>query len=455
MVDAMSHAIRHPLDIDLADFAGDLLDEAQREALEDHLGGCLMCRIKVRRLRDALGEPPEARYPARSGADVSAGIGAGLSVTAPRVSVADVSAGRLVPGQLWAAGNEERLLVLALREANERVLVVPVTFDVPAADDETIVVEAALSPFEMAIAVYSALPAELPRFSLVACFGQVVEAGDVDRLLAGTLPGTARGEPIDGPTDPRLEFRQMLADHLGALEQIAPGPGIAANAPPPGPERLASVLAAELRDRRGQRCRLYRLSSWEGLVLAYSKGWTPVATVDELGTVLVVFDTPSGLASGDDFNAAVSVLTRYNATAVVVLATSLGPSAELFDAASLSYGIGVPSGEARPPAPLQSGLAPADAIAKFLDQSSSWSQASWPVRASTAPSDVIATLSRSAAWAIEEVVRKGRRAKIAPKVGGYASLELLVQDLEDVLRGALAGDHVAQRLSGLAGRSKR
>jgi hypothetical protein len=455
MVDAMSHAVRHPLDIDLADFAGDLLDEAQREALEDHLGGCLLCRIKVRRLRDALGEPPEARYPAPSGADVSAGTGAGLSVTAPRVCVADVSAGRLAPGQLWAAGNGERLLVLVLREGNGRVLVVPVTFDVPGADDETIVVEAALSPFEMAIAVYPALAAELPRFSLVACFGQLVEAGDVDRLLAGALPGTARGEPIDGPTDPRLEFRQMLADYLGALEGIAPGPGIAADAPPAGPERLAAALAAELADRRGQRCRFYRLSSWEELVLASSKGWTPVATVDELGTVLVVFDTRSGLASGDDFNAAVSVLTRYNATAVVVLATALGPNAELFDAASLSYGIGVPSGQARPPAPLLSGLAPADAIAKFLDQSSAWSRASWPGRASTAPSDVTATLSRSAAWAIEEVVRKGRRAKIAPKAAGYASVELLARDLVDVLRGALAGDHVAQRLSGLAGRSKR
>jgi len=451
----MSHRVRHPLDIDLADFADDLVDEARRQALEHHLGGCLLCRIKVRRLRDALGEPPKARYAARSGADESTGIGAALSVTAARVSGADVSAGRPTPGQLWAAGNEERLLVLVLREGNGRVVVVPVTFDVPGADEETIVVEAALSPFEMAIAVYPALSAELPGSALVTCFGRLVEADDVDRLIAGAIPGTIRGVPIDGPSDPRLEFRQMLADHLEALEGIAPDPRIAADMSSAGPERLASVLGAELLDRRGDRCRLYRLSSWEGLDLAYSKGWTPVATVDELGTVLVVFDTRTGLASGDDFNVAVSVLTRYNATAVVVLATSLGPNAELFDAASLSYGIGVPSGEARPPAPLVSGLVPADAIAKFLDQSSAWSETSWAGRASTAPSDVIATLSRSAALAIEEVVRTGRRAKIAPKAAGYAAVEPLVQDLEDVLRGALAGDQVAQRLSDLADRSKR
>jgi len=454
MVDAMRHGVRHPLDVDLADFAGNLVDEAQSEALEDHLSGCLLCRIKVRRLRDAFGEPPGALYPVQSGADGSMGINAGLSVTAPRVSVADVGVDRLAPGQLWAAGADERLLVLVLREGNGRVSVVPVTFDVLAADDETIIVEAALSPFEIAVAVYPMLAAELPQFSLVACFGQLVEAGDVDQLLGGALPGTTRGEPIDGLTDPRLEFRQMLADYLGALEEIRPDPGIAADALPPF-EHIASVLAAQLRDRRGHACRLYRLSSWEGLVLAYSKGWTPVATVDELGTVLVVFDTPAGLAGGDDYNAAISVLTRYNATAVVVLATSLSANAELFDAASLSYGISVPSGKTSPPAPLQSGLAPADAIAKFLEQSSAWSEASWLSRASTTPSDVIATLSSSAASAIKEVVRKGRRAKIAPKAAGYASVEHLAQDLEDLLRGALAGHQIVQRLSDLADRSKQ
>ena len=45
MVDAMSHGYRHPLDVDLADFAGDLVDTMQRETLEDHLSGCLLCRI--------------------------------------------------------------------------------------------------------------------------------------------------------------------------------------------------------------------------------------------------------------------------------------------------------------------------------------------------------------------------------------------------------------------------
>ena len=64
-------------------------------------------------------------------------------------------------------------------------------------------------------------------------------------------------------------------------------------------------------------------------------------------------------------------------------------------------------------------------------------------------------LSRSTASAIEEAVHKGRRAKIAAKAAGYASVELLAQDLENVLQDALAGDHVAQRLADLADRSTR
>jgi hypothetical protein len=202
-------------------------------------------------------------------------------------------------------------------------------------------------------------------------------------------------------------------------------------------------------------CKLYRLNSWEGLILAYSKAWTPVATVDELGTVLIVFDTPSGLKTGEDFHAALSVLNRYNATAVVVLTSSLSGNSELFDAGSLSYGIGVPSGRISPPRPVLSGLGPSDAIAKFLDQNSSRSHTTESPRGSTTPSDVPGTLSHSAATAVEDVVQQGTRARIAPKVAGYTSIEPLARDLEEILRGALAGEPVAQRLSELVNRGKR
>lgn len=455
MLDAMSHGHRHPLDVDLADYAGDLTGAVQIEALEDHLSGCLLCRIKVRRLRDALGVDVQARPAAQTGAARDWGNVPGAGMTIPGHPLPPVSSGRPAPGQLWGAGNDERLLVLVIRVEDGRVSVAPVTFDTLSADDETIVVDAAISPFGLSVAVYPMLAAELPVPLLANCFGQLAEAGDVDSLLAGILPGTARGSAVDGPTDPRLEFRQMLADHLGALEEVAPDPDMAADAPPPHPERLASALGVGLRDRRGPACKLYPLNSWEGFSLPYAMAWTPVAIVDELGTVLVVFDTPSGLRTGNDFGAAISVLARYNASALVVLSSLFGPDAELFNAASLSNGIGVPSGEPRPPQPLLSGLAPVDAITKFLDQDSKWTEAMGSTRASTIPADVSSTLSRSIASAISEVADQGRRARIAPKIDGYKWVGDLAGDLYDVLRGALAGEPVSQRLSDLADRGKR
>jgi hypothetical protein len=457
MLDAMSHGHRHPLDVDLADYAGDLAGAVQREALEDHLSGCLLCRIKVRRLRDALGVSAHAGPGAQSGDTArDRGHGPGTGMSFPGLPLPRVNCTRPAPGQLWGAGNDERLLVLVLREEEDgRVSAAPVTFDAPAADDETIVVDAALSPFGLSVAVYPMLAADLPASLLGACFGQLAEARDLGTLLAGNLPGTTHGSAIDGPTDPRLEFRQMLADRLGALEEVAPDPDMAADAPPPRPEALASALGAGLRDRRGPACKLYRLNSWEGFPLPYALSWAPVATVDELGTVLVVFDTPSGLRIADDFSAAISVLARYNASALVVLSSLISPDAELFTAISLHNGIGVPSGQPSPPQPVLSGLAPADAIAKFLDQNSRLADAAWSARASAIASDVPGTLSRSVGTAISDVTDQGRRAKIAPKTEGYTSVGDFAADLYEVLRGALAGEPVSQRLADLADRGKR
>ena len=454
MANAMNHGFNHPLDVDLADLAEDLLAPSQREALEDHLSSCLLCRIKLRRLRDALDDRSAS---SRSGTAVSARLATGSlpGLSVPRTPAADIGADQLAPGQVWAAGVQQRLLVLIVRVVEQRALVAPVTFDVFSADEETIVIDQSLSPFGVSFAVHPSLAGELPKSMLSVCFGGLVEPVDVVELLVGALAGTTRGGPIDGPTDPRLEFRQLLADQLGSLEEIQPDPNTAADAPPLRPDRLTSALAAELRSRRGDACRVRRTDSWEELLLAYSKGWTPVATVDEAGTILIVFDTPAGLVASDDFNAALAVLTRFNATAVVVLALSLSPYAEIFDPASLSYGIGVPSGELSPPSPLLSGLAPVDAIAKFLDQNSAWSEGSWPNRASTSPPNVTAILSRQASTAMEEVVRQGRRAKIAPKIAGYSSAAPLIDDLARALQATLSGEPLAQQLLDLAERTER
>ena len=87
MVDAMSHGYRHPLDVDLADFAGDLVDAVQRESVEDHLSGCLLCRIKLRRLRDALGRPSGTQAAAQPQSDSRQRIATGAGMMIPQICI--------------------------------------------------------------------------------------------------------------------------------------------------------------------------------------------------------------------------------------------------------------------------------------------------------------------------------------------------------------------------------
>jgi hypothetical protein len=166
--------------------------------------------------------------------------------------------------------------------------------------------------------------------------------------------------------------------------------------------------------------------------------------------VLVVFDTPHGLADDRDFDAARSVLTRLNATALVVLATGLSDTAEVFDSASLHAGIDVPSGAHTPPRPLIGGLVAFDAVSKFLDQHSGARAMSPPTRGPVGRVDVADLLHQAAAAAVADVVRQGGRFKIAPKRRGYESLATAPDRLGEALATAFTDGSVVDALQALA-----
>ena len=158
-----------------------------------------------------------------------------------------------------------------------------------------------------------------------------------------------------------------------------------------------------------------------------------MATIDEIGVVLVVFDTPHGLVDDADFDAARSVLTRFNGTALVVLAREISDLAEVFDSSSLNHGIDAPSGRHTPPRPLISGLTPFDAIGKFLDQTTGARTAAPTARGPVTRVDVGDVLREAAGAALAEAVRQGTRFKIVPKRRGYES----VADAQDRFEAAL------------------
>src|SRR4051794_6519811 len=267
----------HPLDVDIADLVDGLVDGNTAAAIEAHLADCVLCRLKQWRLTGAPPAAPAGDWPFPSPAFA---VLSGEDRAEPAA------------GEIWLAGGDERILVLILRVAGERVLVAPLTLDVEAADEESEIVD---SPFGMPVVLHPALATELPSAA-----------------LAGRLPGTVdrsgatAGPPITGPADPRLELRQHLADRLGALEEVLPD--ASDDAPPPRADQVRSTLIADLRALRGAACTVRALDAWPGPVFADQHGWTPLATVDEVGVVLVVLDTPHGLVDHTDFDLARAVL---------------------------------------------------------------------------------------------------------------------------------------------------
>ena len=401
----------HPLDVDLADLVDGTLDHARAERLEAHLADCLLCRLKRRRL---LGAPP---------------AGGGVPLPSPHFDLPAVEeGGEPSAGDIWLAGADERLLVRILGTAGDRVTVAPVTLDAGAADDEALV-------FGQSLTVHPALAAELPRSTLTG------------RVAFDVTGEPSSGPPIAGPDDPRLELRQHLADALAALGD----PPAAPAAGPVRPEHVRSALIADLRAMRGRACTVRALESWDDLVLAEARGWLPLATVDEVGVMLVVFDTPHGLADEGDFEAARSVLTRRNASALVVTTAALSDVADVFDASALHAGIDLPAGEHTPPRPLISGLAAFDGITKFLDQHSGARAMSPPTRGPVAGVDVAEVLRQAAAAAASDAARQGARFKIMPKRRGYESLAGAEDAIAAALERAFAGESVVEALQDLAG----
>jgi hypothetical protein len=419
----------HPLDVDLADLVDGLVDDRRAAQLEAHVAECLLCLVKRRRLVHA---PP-------------AGDG-GAPLPSPDFVVPRVDRTVVAPasGEIWLAGDEERVLVLVLRVRDDRALVVPVSLDTEAADDEAVVVDADRSPFQTPLLIHPALAMELPRTVLAGKVATLATPAELPDLLAATS-----GPAISGAADPRLQIRQELADRLGSLELPFPDPA-AAEAPPARPEQVRSELIADLRALRGAACAVRALDTWDDLVLAEANGWVPVATLDEVGVVLVVFDTPHGLVDDRDFDAARSVLTRLNASALVVLARELSDTAEVFDSSSLNAGIDMPSGAHTPPRPLISGLAPFDAIAKFLDQHSGARAMSPPTRRPVARVDVADLLREAAAAAVADAVRQGSRFKILPKRRGYESLAGVYDRIGEALGAAFTEGSVVEALEELA-----
>lgn len=425
------HSSAHPLDTDLFDLIEGSLDAASARLVQSHLEGCLLCRIKRQRLSDA----PPIEF-----ADVS-----DLAVPAfTLVDVQDAPSRDAKRGELWLTAGDEAIMVLVrtVRTAPAHgLVVVPVTLDVEAADDETLVLDETSSPLAVAVAIYEHLTISIGSHALRT---RVMPVRDVDLFSIGVGdPGVSRGSAIDGPTDPRLEIRQYLTDRLTALDPL--GPEEPEDAESASIDDIFLEMVQHLDLTRGAEASVDPLQL---LGVELPEGWTGIAIIQELTVRVAVIDTPHGLTDAVDLKAAEAVFGRCSVSGLAVCSSEFSDMADMYDYSGLVSRLLVDAG-VRASGPLFA-LPAKEAVAKFLDQKIAIPTTPMSSTTRGAAVDAQAIMSIKLADALAAVVTRGRKATIASKADGYTAVGSSQEALDRVLQQAFTDDFDVQSVVDVA-----
>ena len=419
-------AHHHPLDADLLDLVEGTLAPEAAGAVEAHVAGCVLCRIKCQRLG---GEPP---------IDLVDLDDADLPRFRP-VDTVDAPPATARPGELWLTDGDEAIMVLIRQILDASLgLVVPVTFDVEAADATTVVIDAHASPLGLPLAIHDGIPWRLP---LAVLRSRVVPAHPVDLLAAADgQPGVTRAIALEGPADPRHEVRQHLADRLLALSPVA------GETVPPSSEITEAdgfdLVREQLEDLRLTGSTVDPFATPAGC----PDGWLGLGQVVERHLSILVIGTPAGLITEPDYAAARAVAVRWHASALVVCSPE-GRTVDLYTPKGLYDAVQVPLGH-RSPEPAVSGLDLADSIRKFFDLHPLWHV---PAASETRPVpsvDVSQLLERNGRAAAASLA--GRAVRGPGKREAYQRASAQGDELAALLQRALAGTLAPEDIQAVA-----
>lgn len=278
----------HPLDIDLLSVALGDTDVADDSEIHEHLSTCLLCRIRIARIRHGIATPEPLHTTGIQYPSVSPGVLAVLDSTVERSEAA--------AGQLWLAGDKYRIPVWIDDIEDGIAFVYAASLDTDAADDTALITP--VPNLDRSIAVYTSVGGTMGIDRLVSFVDVLPIHDDVERLVAATVSGTVvdgllTGSAITGVTDERLELRQLLADDLAALDPIDDEGEDDAQPALFAVGELADHLRQELLGRRGPRCRVHDIDETIALLSAPMSA-TAVATVHELGCVVLIVSGEGG-----------------------------------------------------------------------------------------------------------------------------------------------------------------
>ena len=421
----------HPLDIELLSFALGDIDVAADSDINDHVRTCLLCRIRVARIRHGNATPEPVHSTGIQYPSVSPEVLAVLDSTVER--------GDAQAGQLWLAGDAYRIPVWIDDIEDGIAFVYAASLDTDAADDTALIT--AVPNLDRSIAVYTSVGGTVGIDRLVSYVDDLPIHDDVERLIAATVTGTVAddlltGSAITGVSDERLELRQLLADDLAALDPIDDGDESDdhTEAAVSAVRELADHLRQELLWRRGPHCRVHDI---EGTVAPLSgrMSVTAVATVHELGCVVLLVSGEGGSEWAIEHAAdAWTLMEAATATALGFAEPTEPYDTVLFERRDLRYSYELPRAHVKSPPRIAVAAQPlVKAIDAYLDKSAFEVHPAEPVdRPSVAP-DLSPHLHANARISIAAL--KG----IGAQTGKRRALQALNEDDAKGIAEALSG----------------
>lgn len=317
----------HPLDIDLFGLVVGDIDATLAAEVTEHLSTCLLCRVRIARIRrgDAIPAAPP--------------VAIDFPTVSPRVLAALESSARpevIATGQIWLAGDSNRLLLWVRAVQSGAVVAHPITLDIDAADDTALIIDD-LPALGHSGAVVTSIVGTVPVSQLVSYIGDLDISADVQRLRDAATVGTAvldlpTGRPITGPTDERLEFRQLLADDLAALDVIEGEDDDddyhqgASDTLEVAAREMVEALRSDLLGRRGPGCELRTVL--DDLLLgsfAQLSGCVPVVVVSELNASILLITGVDPVAWVVENQGDASKLLRRSRATALAIAEQLRP----------------------------------------------------------------------------------------------------------------------------------
>ena len=433
-----NHAFAHPLDSDLLEFVEGTLPASESGPIDEHLVGCVLCRIKRQRLAHA---PP---------LDLT-GVEDVVLPTFTPIRSEPLSGSEAVRGDLWSTASEDTAIVLirSVRENDWGVVVVPVILDVEVADSGALVLDEIASPLDTPMAIYEHMTISLPLTALAARLVPVRAGIDLWSLAAGD-PGVTRGSGLQGATDPRIELRQYLADRLVALDphdaqDLANDPE---NSRDSAPELLSEdeIFQELVRGFYGKPTEAVQISL--ELAATVPSSWRGIVRVHKFNQAVLLIDTANGL-DDEDRHFAVSLCDEFHGSAVAIMADADRGRTDIYPRSYLVGETSIESGEVVT-GPLLTGQM-VDVIERYLDHLTEIPYTAGQQLETKHLVDPKEILASKVADALSEQVSGGDSATTPSKKKGYQSVAADGDALTAILQAAFSGELDLQAIRDLSG----